>query len=219
MLPVPQAAGNAPPLDHGSLAAGDVRAPDRLDPDTALMVRFAEGDAAAFDLLVERHRASVASHLHRLVRRRDIAEDLAQDVFIRVFRSGAKYRPNAKFTTWLFHITTNVGLNWRRDTRREAGHFSLQREFPNARKLELRDPTPRADELLVRRCLAKEIRDGIEALPPKQLAAVLLHKYEGMEYTEIAAVLGCSIQALKSLLFRAYETLRERLARFDAGSA
>ena len=216
MLPVAQAAGNAPPLDLESMLAPGTRAPDRLDPDTVLMMRFAAGDPAAFDLLVERHRAAVTSHLYRLVRRRDVAEDLAQDVFVRVFRSRAKYRPNAKFTTWLFHITTNVGLNWRRDTRRESSHVSLQKEVPNARKLELRDPTPCADELLIRQCFAKEIRDAIEALPPKQLAAVLLHKYECMEYAEIAAVLGCSIQALKSLLFRAYETLRRNLAHFAA---
>ena len=187
-----------------------------LDPDTSLMLDFAQGGMASFDLLVQRHRASVVSHLYRLVRSRDIAEELAQDVFIRVFRARIKYRPNAKFTTWLFHITTNVGLNWQRDTWPESGHLSLQKEFRGGRKLQVRDPAPRADEQLLQQCSDKEIRDAIQALPPKQLAAVLLHKYEGLEYSEIAQVLGCSIQALKSLLFRAYETLRHRLAHLDA---
>jgi len=181
------------------------------------MVKASTGDAASFDLLVERHRSSVVNHLYRLVRCRDIAEELAQDVFIRVFRSRANYRPEAKFTTWLFHITANVGLNWRRDTRREAGYVLLDARERNTPKLEVCDPTPRADEVLIRECRLQAIRDAIEKLPARQVAAILLHKYEGMEYSEIAVALGCSVQALKSLLFRSYETLRLRLAHLAPG--
>jgi RNA polymerase sigma-70 factor (ECF subfamily) len=183
-----------------------------LDPDTALMVRVSEDDTSSFGLLLERHRSSVVNHLHRLVRNHAIAEELAHDVFLRVYRSRTKYRPDAKFTTWLFRITMNIALNWRRDTRREAGFVRLDREVQGSRRLQISDWEPRADEVLVRAQRAREIREAVEALPPKQLAAVLMHKYEGMNYGQIAVVLGCSIPALKSLLFRAYETLRRRLA-------
>ncbi len=187
-----------------------------LDPDTALMLKVSEGDTPSFSLLLERHRIPVVNHLQRMVRNHAIAEELAQDVFVRVYRSRDRYRPEAKFTTWLFRITTNIALNWRRDTRREAGMLRLDWELHGARPPEIPDRKPRADELLIHSQNARAIRAAIETLPPKQLAAVLLHKYEGMDYTEIAEVLGCSIPALKSLLFRAYETLRRKLAHFAA---
>ena len=125
-----------------------------------------------------------------------------------------RYQPEAKFTTWLFRITTNVALNWRRDTRRELSHLRLDQEIRDMRKRELWDRTPRADQLLLDEHRAREIRAAMDMLPAKQLAAVLMHKYEGMEYAQIAAVLNCSMPALKSMLFRAYATLRHRLAHF-----
>jgi RNA polymerase sigma-70 factor, ECF subfamily len=185
-----------------------------LDRDTALMLKVAKDDAKSFDLLLERHRAGVINHLYRLVHNRAIAEELAQDVFIRVYRFRARYHADAKFTTWLFRITTNIALNWRRDARRELSHLRLDQEIRNIRKRELWDHTPRADELLLDEHRAREVRAAIDTLPAKQLAAVLMHKYEGMEYSQIAAVLNCSMPALKSMLFRAYATLRHRLAHF-----
>jgi len=185
-----------------------------LDPDTALMLMVSKGDAPSFDVLLTRHRNAVVNHLYRLVRNYPIAEELAQDVFVRVYRSRNKYQPAAKFTTWLFRITTNVALNWRRDTRRESFHLRLDEEVRDGRKVELWDRTPHVVELLVSEQRAKQIRAAIETLPPKQLAAVLMHKYEGMDYVDIAAALDCSIPALKSLLFRAYQKLRQRLAEF-----
>jgi RNA polymerase sigma-70 factor (ECF subfamily) len=191
-----------------------------LDPDTALMLKVREGDGPSFDQLLKRHRSGVVNHLYRLVNNnRDIAEELAQEVFIRVYRSRTRYQPDAKFTTWLFRITTNVALNWRRDTRREAAHLRLDDEIRNAHKRELWDHAPRADEVLVLQHRAKQIRAAIQMLPAKQLSAVLLHKYEGLEYSEIAEVLDCTIPALKSLLFRAYEKLRQRLAQFGPEAA
>jgi RNA polymerase sigma-70 factor (ECF subfamily) len=132
-----------------------------LDPDTALMLRVSEGDTPSFSLLLERHRGSVVNHLHRLVRNHAIAEELAQDVFIRVYRSRGNYRPDAKFTTWLFRITMNIALNWRRDTRREAGFVRLDREIHGTRRLQLTDWEPRADELLMRGQREREIRAAI----------------------------------------------------------
>ena len=185
-----------------------------LDHDTALMLKVSNGDGSSFDRLLERHRAPVVNHLYRLVHNHAIAEELAQDVFIRVYRFRARYQAEAKFSTWLFRIITNIGLNWRRDARRELSHVRLDQEIRNVRKRELWDRTPRADQLLLEQHRAREVREAIETLPPKQLAAVLMHKYEGMEYAEIAAVLDCSMPALKSMLFRAYATLRHRLAHF-----
>jgi RNA polymerase sigma-70 factor, ECF subfamily len=184
------------------------------DPDAALMVRVCGGHEPSFETLLARHRSQVVSRLHRLVHNRAIAEELAQDVFLRVYRFRNRYQPDAKFSTWLFRITTNVALNWRRDTRRETAHLRLDASLHDTRHIQVPDQTLRADEQLLAQYRAKEIRDAIESLPAKQLAAVLMHKYEGLDYAAIAEVLNCSIPALKSLLFRAYETLRRRLAHF-----
>src|SRR5271163_3370770 len=185
-----------------------------LDPDAVLMVQVCGGHEPSFATLLERHRGTVVNHLYRLVRDRAVAEELAQDVFLRVYRFRNRYQPEAKFTTWLFRITTNVALNWRRDTRRETAHLRLDAALNDARRIQVPDQTLRADQQLLAEHHAQEIRDAIDSLPPKQLAAVLMHKYEGLDYAAIAEVLDCSIPALKSLLFRAYETLRRRLAHF-----
>jgi RNA polymerase sigma-70 factor (ECF subfamily) len=192
------------------------RDPDAVlrDPDAVLMVQVCRGHEPSFETLLDRHRGAVVNHLYRLVRDRAIAEELAQDVFLRVYRFRNRYQPEAKFSTWLFRITTNVALNWRRDTRRETTHLRLDAPLHDTRQIQVPDQTLRADQQLLAEYHAKEIRDAIDSLPNKQLAAVLMHKYEGMDYATIAEVLDCSIPALKSLLFRAYETLRRRLAHF-----
>jgi len=190
-----------------------------LDADTALMLKVREGDGSSFELLLHRHRASVVNHLYRMVQNRAIAEELAQDVFVRVYRSRERYQPDAKFTTWLFRITTNVALNWRRDTRREASHLRLDGSLEPLPKMELRHPGPGIEEIMMKEDKAREIRAAVETLRGKQLAAVLMQKYEGMEYAQIAEVLECSIPALKSILFRAYQTLRQRLAQFAPADA
>jgi RNA polymerase sigma-70 factor (ECF subfamily) len=96
-----------------------------VDPDTLLMLRVREGDSPSFELLLHRHRATVINHLYRMVHNRAVAEELAQDVFVRIFRSRERYQPNAKFTTWMFRITTNVALNWRRDSRRQTAEMHV----------------------------------------------------------------------------------------------
>jgi RNA polymerase sigma-70 factor (ECF subfamily) len=185
-----------------------------LDPDAALMLMFCRGHEASFEALLARHRSQVVNHLYRLVRNRAIAEELSQDVFLRVYRFRNRYQPEAKFSTWLFRITTNVALNWRRDTRREFAHLRLDMAPHDTRQIQVPDQSLRADQQLLAEYHTKEIRDAIDSLPAKQLAAVLMHKYEGLDYAAIAQALDCSIPALKSLLFRAYETLRRRLAHF-----
>jgi RNA polymerase sigma-70 factor (ECF subfamily) len=190
-----------------------------LDLDTQLMLNVREGDSESFELLLHRHRTAVLNHLFRMVHNRGIAEELAQDVFIRVYRSRQRYEPQAKFKTWLFHIATNVALNWYRDTRRQMAELHTEQLSHNTRAFELPDHRLRVDEVLLRQHRADEIRAAVQSLPSKQLAAVLLHKFEGMEYTQIAEVLNCSIPALKSLLFRAYGNLRRQLAHLNTVGA
>src|SRR5207302_4358433 len=152
---------------------------------------------------------------YRSVHNRAIAAELAQDVFVRVYRSRERYEPTAQFTTWLLRITTNVALNWRRDTHRHKAELGIEELSTHIRKFEFRDSRPPMDEAMIREHKAQEVREAIQSLPSKQLAAVLLHKYEGMDYGQIAEVLNCSVPALKSLLFRAYENLRRHLAHLD----
>ncbi len=185
------------------------------DPDSLLMVQVRHGDAPSFETLLRRHRLSVVNHLFRMIRNRAIAEELAQDVFIRVYRSRERYEPSAKFTTWLFRITTNIALNWRRDTRRQTAELHVDQLSTMVRTFEFQDAAPRMDELMIREIQANEVRAAVDRLPEKQATAVLMHKYEALDYTQIAEVLNCSVPALKSLLFRAYESLRRELAHLD----
>ena len=183
-----------------------------LERDAELMLRVRDGDQASFGLLLERHRGPVIHFLYRMVQRQAVAEELAQEVFLRVYRSRGTYEPSAKFTTWLFRIATHLGLNWIRDGRAESREESLDKETTEGATRQVADRTRTVEQDMVYRVKLREVRRAIECLPSKQRAAVLMHKYEEMEYSEIANVLSCSESAVKSLLFRAYEHLRSRLA-------
>lgn len=176
------------------------------------MLRVKEGDNASFALLLDKYRNPVIHFLYRMVRNQSVAEELAQEVFLRVYRSRATYEPTAKFTTWLFRIATHLALNWLRDGKNEKLQDSLDDESGAAPARAIFDRGPSVEQALVRQTKFAEIRKAVEALPDKQRAAVLMHKYKEMEYSQIAKVLSCSESAVKSLLFRAYETLRGRLA-------
>jgi RNA polymerase sigma-70 factor (ECF subfamily) len=176
------------------------------------MLRVREGDQASFGLLLERHRGPVIHFLYRMVQRQAVAEELAQEVFLRVYKSRSRYEPSAKFTTWLFRIATHLGLNWIRDGRTESREESLDQETAEGATRQVMDRTRTVEQELMYRAKLREVRRAIECLPSKQRAAVLMHKYDEMEYSEIANVLSCSEPAVKSLLFRAYEHLRSRLA-------
>ena len=183
-----------------------------LERDAELMVRVREGDDASFALLLDKHRAQVVNFMHRMVQNRAVAEELAQDVFLRVYRSRQSYEPTAKFTTWLFRIATHLALNAIRDSKKWKGQESLTRGLKEGVARQMPDREPNVEQKLVGDVRVTEIRQAIEALPEKQRMAVLMHKYEGLEYAQIAGALRCSESAVKSLLFRAYEALRLRLA-------
>ena len=145
------------------------------------------------------------------------AEDLAQEVFLRVYRARKEYAPSAKFTTWMFRIATNLALNSVRDNRHRQMEISMDQTVDTGddEQRAMRSAGPRAERWSRNwsRARASEmILRAIHALPEKQRAAVLLHKYQELDYDEIARILECSESALKSLLFRAYETLRTELA-------
>src|SRR5881227_3551996 len=191
--------------DIGSAAA-------HLDFDTELMLRVKEGDAGSFGILLEKHRSSVVHFLYRMVQNHAVAEELAQEVFLRVYRSRSTYEPTAKFTTWLFRIATHLALNALRDHKYERLDERLDDTSSELPARQLSDARPSVEQWMVYQARLDEVRHAIAALPEKQRAAVLMHKYEEMEYSQIAKVLNCSESAVKSLLFRAYEALRARLA-------
>ncbi len=188
--------------------------------DVQLMLDVKSGDDSSFELLLRKYRTPVVNFLYRMVRDAAAAEDLAQEVFLRVYRARGQYLPTAKFTTWMFRIATNLAFNALRDGRYHQLEVSIDRSAVDRLgdgeseqpALEIADRQPSIELELIRRDRAELIRRAVESLPEKQRAAVLLHKYQEMDYDEIARVLGCSESALKSLLFRAYETLRAELA-------
>lgn len=183
-----------------------------LEHDAQLMLRVRDGDPASFGLLLEKHRGPVVHFLYRMVQNQAVAEELAQEVFLRVYRSRASYQPAAKFTTWLFRIAAHLGLNWIRDGKNEKRFGRLDEETSDGATIQVPDRGRTVEQELVFQAKLREVRQAIESLPSKQRAAVMMHKYEEMEYVQIANALCCSESAVKSLLFRAYESLRSRLA-------
>jgi|HubBroStandDraft_1064217.scaffolds.fasta_scaffold386369_1 RNA polymerase sigma-70 factor (ECF subfamily) len=189
-----------------------------VDLDTQLMIAVQRDDASSFSELLNRNRNLVVNYLSRMVVNRAIAEELAQDVFVRIYRSRQTYEPTAKFSTWLYRITTNVALNHFRDEKRSQNQVSLDVPDSVPVRREAQDRGQLIEDRLVGEVVARQIRHAIRALPPKQRAAVIMHKYDEMDYAQIAGVLGCSPSAVKALMFRAYETLRLRLRSLQTGS-
>lgn len=181
--------------------------------DAAVMARVAAGDDAAFDHLVRKFHQGLIGFLYRSTGSQATAEELAQEVFLRVYRARASYAAEAKFTTWLYRIATNLAVNHARDTRAERqGAVSLdQRDLDDGPPLEIADQRMNAEQALVKQARLDAIRARVLALPERQRLAVLMHKYQEMDYRQIGAILKLSESATKSLLFRAYETLREQL--------
>jgi len=208
-------------FDRGMLMAATTRQ-DSLsagskDSDAEIMLRAKAGDQSAFDHLVQKYRRPIVSFMYRMARNTAAAEDLAQEVFLRVYRSRASYEASAKFTTWLYRIATNLAVNHARDTRHERPEVTVSLDEPDQETgttLELPDTSLTAEQAMVRRERMMAIRSKVEALPEQQKLAVIMHKYQQMDYKQIAEVLKKSESATKSLLFRAYETLREQLKEF-----
>jgi RNA polymerase sigma-70 factor (ECF subfamily) len=204
----------ATPSAPGVFSAGT--APD-AQSDALIMLRVKTGDQSAFEYLVQKYRRPIVSFMYRMARNAAVAEDLAQEVFLRVYRSRETYEASAKFTTWLYRIATNLAVNHARDTRHERPEVQISLDEPDEESgttLELPDASLNVEQQIVRRERLMAIRRKVEALPEQQRLAVIMHKYQQMDYKQIADVLKKSESATKSLLFRAYETLREQLKEF-----
>jgi RNA polymerase sigma-70 factor, ECF subfamily len=185
--------------------------------DAEVMLRVKSGDQSAFDYLVQKYRRPLVSFMYRTARNAAVAEDLAQEVFLRVYRSRETYEASAKFTTWLYRIATNLAVNHARDTRHERPEVQVSLDEPDEESgttLDVADNKITAEQALLRRERLLAIRAKVEALPERQKMAVIMHKYQQMDYKQISEVLKLSESATKSLLFRAYETLREQLKEF-----
>ena len=219
-------------LDKTALGQGPVARPDpeteRLavdrhfaaaDPasDAAIMLRVAAGDESGFTYLVEKYHRAMVHFLFRMVHTQAVAEELAQEVFLRVYRSRESYRAEAKFTTWLYRIATNLAVNYARDTKHERAAQNVYLDVADEETgttPEVADDEPTVEQRLLRDERMAAIRKHVMALPERQRTAVLMHKYQGLDYRQIGEVLKLSESATKSLLFRAYQTLREKLKEF-----
>ncbi|MEI7909884.1 MAG: sigma-70 family RNA polymerase sigma factor [Verrucomicrobiota bacterium] len=189
--------------------------PDENAIDVALMVRIGAGDHAAFRSLVERHQDAVVGTVAKMLGNPSEAEDISQQVFLRLWHHAKNYRPDAKFTTYLFTITRNLVFNEsRRRSRRKEVSSDERGEFSNL-QIEA-DPERQPDSELLQAELQTAVDAAIAALPEAQRLAVVLRRYEQMPYEEIATVLGLSVSAVKSLLFRARTTLRDSLSSYLA---
>jgi RNA polymerase sigma-70 factor (ECF subfamily) len=189
---------------------------DGMD-DAAVMLRVRSGDQTAFDYLVQKYRRPMVRFMYRMAHNTAAAEDLAQEVFLRVYRSRESYEASAKFTTWLYRIASNLAVNHARDTRHERAENQVSLDEPDEETgmtMDVADSTLSVEENIVRRERMMAIREKVHALPERQKIAVIMHKYQQMDYKQIGKVLKLSESATKSLLFRAYETLRVQLKDF-----
>ena len=212
-------------LDNSALGVGPAERPGavgghpELDPtsDAAIMLQVAAGDEASFNFLVQKHHRAMIHFLFRMVRNQAVAEELAQEVFLRVYRARDSYRAEARFTTWLYRIATNLAVNHARDTKHERSAQTIYLDAPDAETgttPDVADDEPSVEQKLMRDERMAAIRTHVMALPERQRMAVLMHKYQGMDYRQIGDVLKLSESATKSLLFRAYQTLRDKLKDF-----
>ena len=181
--------------------------------DVRLMHLVSRGDMGAFEQLIERHQSLVAGTVARMLGSNSDVEDIAQQVFIRVWKSASRYVPRAKFTTWLLKITRNLVFNELRRSKRHT-HVPLQ-IGPNAEELPLKDEAnPPPDASLLEGELQRAIEKAIMKLPDAQRMALILRRYEELSYEEIAEVLDLSVPAVKSVLFRGRTELRARLSKY-----
>jgi RNA polymerase sigma-70 factor, ECF subfamily len=165
--------------------------------DEQLMLRLAQGDRSALAGLVERHQDRVLRLAYRHTQRWDVAEDIAQDSFVRIWRTASSYRPSAAFTTWLYRIVVNLCLDWHK---RRRGVYLSEGMEPSS---ESRDEQQE---------VVQRVQQAIGALPERQRMVLLLHRFEGLSHREVASATGWSESAVESLLVRAYSALRDRLA-------
>jgi RNA polymerase sigma-70 factor (ECF subfamily) len=179
--------------------------------DARMMLRVKRGDHAALNWLVQKYRGSMIHYLYGIVHDEAVAEDLTQEVFLRVFRGRKDYEPRAKFKSWLYRIGKNVAFNWIRDHSAEIHSKPAENYALDGVPREYADHRPNVEEWLVYQVKIDRIRRAVGELPERQRVVVLMHRFEEMEHRQIASELRCSLPAVKSLLNRAYTNLRTTL--------
>jgi RNA polymerase sigma-70 factor (ECF subfamily) len=202
--------GNAVRVQPNGAPAADLS-------DAEIMLRVKAGDDSAFNYLIEKYRRPMISFMYRMVHNSAIAEEMAQEVFLRVYRSREGYAASAKFTTWLYRIATNLAVNHARDNKHERPETKVsldETDEETGLSIDVADSTLNVEQQMLRCERLAAIRRQVEELPERQRIAVVMHKYQNMDYRQIAVVLHLSESATKSLLFRAYQTLRETLKDF-----
>jgi RNA polymerase sigma-70 factor (ECF subfamily) len=211
-LPASQRAGLAADLQAASATGKEAET-----GDAEVMLRLAAGELECFDYLMNKYRRPIVHFMYRMVHNQAVAEEMAQEVFLRVYRSRETYRAEARFTTWLYRIATNLAVNHARDTKNERTAPTVHLDEPDyetGTMPDVADSTPTVEADMLQRERMNAIKQHVMALPERQRMAVLMHKYQEMDYKQIGSVLKLSESATKSLLFRAYQTLRERLKEF-----
>lgn len=186
----------------------------RVDPDNELVKRVAKGDDDAFRLLFERHYRLAYSVIYRQLGVQDVAEDLVQEAFLRVYRAAPKYEPTAKFSTWFYTVVTNLCLNYKRDRARDKLRLLSGGDDESSTLENLAQADEPEHDRLDNNERAAKVREAIAELPENQRMALILSRYEDKSYEEVAEILGTTVAAVKSLTSRARETLREKLAKY-----
>lgn len=192
--------------------------PEKVDADADRMMRVQQGDLQAFEGLVDQYKRPIFNLVYRMLRDRDEAEDITQKVFIQVYRASDRYRPTAKFSTWIFTIARNLTLNEIRRRSRKPWTDSLDEtmdvEGP-AQRLDPPDHRARpANQELAHQEFLQCLEEAIDQLPENQRIAVLLCREGDISYEEMAKVMGCSLSAVKSLIFRGRETIKKRAQNY-----
>jgi RNA polymerase sigma-70 factor (ECF subfamily) len=182
-------------------------APYETLDDRNLMLLFQQGDDSCFELLLSRHRGNVIRQIHRMTGDHAAAEDLTQEVFLRVYMARSRYQPSALFTTWLSRIAINRTLNWLRSRKARRPPLSYDGETGAGIRRVLADPILTPEKQALRNEQVERLRKAIEALPERQRIALILHKYQGLDYHQIAARMSTTVPAIKSVLFRTYLAL------------
>jgi RNA polymerase sigma-70 factor (ECF subfamily) len=182
-------------------------------PSEDLMLKIAGGDESAFQILVERHQASLLNMIYRFLGDRTKSQDLAQEVFLRVWQAAGDYKPKAKFTTWLYRIAANLCLNELKASRRKRWLRFLQGDTDEQRvgEEDLSDGSPSPEDILLAGERSRRITDALQSLPENQRMAVILRRYDDLSYEEISRILNSSVSAVESLLVRAKRNLQEKL--------
>jgi len=190
---------------------------DKEIPSEDLMARIAKGDDDAFEILVSRHQTSVLNLIYRFIGDRTQAKDLSQEVFVRVWQAAKSSEPKAKFTTWIYKITTNLCLNEIKSASRRRWFLFHRSDEDSEKSIEetFSDGSPTAEDLLLSKERTRQISEALQSLPENQRMALILKRYDGLSYQEIAQIIGCSVSAVESLLVRAKRTLQQKLKNFE----